>query len=131
MTSHFSFGLAVQAVSVTRRDIDNGTSRSCTDCAIALALYRTLPLLGFHACYVRLMPYACFQEADGLEIGKNWNHRVFARMAVRDFPSGLVEWAMDFDEWADFNDDYGGSIRKPFRPDPVTFKFDWTKLQPV
>lgn len=140
MKSHFSFGLSVLPVEVNKRDINDGVSRSCRSCAIARALNRTLPRYGFIGCHVRLVPYASFADADGLEIYKDYQSMPIARLDVRDLPAGLIEWAMDFDDWSEFMHEYGGSRRAwkeatgsdyyPFPPEPISFIFNFGRIQP-
>lgn len=139
--SQFAFGISVLPVSVTETDIEHGGARNCEGCAIARALNRALPRLGFVDCYVRLSPYAAFTEALGLEIFTHWPHRSVGRIPAGDLPAGLVEWAIDFDEWAEFHE-YGSveawregegktdteEYWPPFRPEPVSFVFNFGKL---
>lgn len=118
-----------------------GDSRSCSRCAVAIALNRTLPLLGFRDCFVELAPYAAWMEARGLELFQRWNEPI-ARLAVKHFPDQLIEWTMDFDEWASFRDEhnyslkswreeYGRDADRPFNPLPTTFLFNFGKLSPI
>ncbi len=138
MKAQFSFGLAVQAVHVTERDIQLGEARSCSNCAIARALNRQLPLFGFQECHVRLTPYGAFTTPDGLEI-EDWRHNTVATLKPEHLPKGLVEWAMDFDEWSEFVEE--GSDKRawqkksggepgeyPFKPEPVSFVFNFGNL---
>jgi hypothetical protein len=141
MKAHFSFGLSVLPVVVTASDIEHGNSRDCTGCAIARALNRTLPRLGFANCHVRLSPYAAWTTPEGLEILQDYGSRFnpLAKLAAKDLPRGLVEWAIDFDEWAEFRDEYGQSLTswretygrdadRPHHPEPTEFIFNFGKL---
>lgn len=141
MNAHFSFShslLANMTVQVTKQDINEGASRSFHGCAIALALNRALPSFGFQNCYVRLAPYACFSDARGLEIFGEYGDKPVAYLSSRELPSGLIEWAMEFDDWSEFQDDYSCSKREwkeargtdyPFRPDPISFVFNLSLLK--
>lgn len=135
--SQFSFGLSLLHVSVTARDITQGVSRSCTGCAIAQAVNRSLPRLGFTECHAELVPYALFADPKGLEIWQGY-HRLVGNIPASDLPDGLVEWAIEFDDWAEFQDEHGGCKQAwraanrnsdyPFKPTPVSFTFDMGKL---
>lgn len=141
MKSHFSFGLSVIPVIVTEHDIEHGVARDCQGCAIARALNRTLPRLGFKDCHVELVPYAAFTSAPGLDIIQNYPRKVVGNLPPDELPDGLLEWAMDFDEWSEFNE--YGSVREwraytgrkaidydpPFRPEPISFIFNFGQLQ--
>lgn len=141
--SRFSFGLSLLSVQVTKDDISHGISRDCRSCAIARALNRTLPNLGLNDHWVRLTPYAAFSDSPGLEIFKGFSAWEVGTIPPRDLPDGLIEWAMEFDDWAEFKeyvsvkswrentgkraDDYP----IPIRPKPITFVFNFSKLQTI
>jgi hypothetical protein len=141
MNSQFSFGLAVLPACVTKRDIADGVSRDCYSCAISIALNRTLPRLGFNCCFVKLSPYAVFADPDGLVIFRDYPCVEVGRIAVEHLPDGLLEWAMEFDDWSEFHEygsvkewrlDTGKKSRDyppPRRPEPISFVFDWGKLK--
>ena len=120
-------------VRVTNRDIIDGESRSCSSCALALAINRALP--GDWCCEV--VPYAAFVEADGIRFyrekyGPWWGAQ---RLPVKHLPEGLIEWAMEFDDWKEYRqlgakawkEENGGDDR-PLRPEPWEFDLDLTKL---
>jgi len=120
---------------VTSHDIAEGTGRSCSSCPIALAITRALrEHLGTIDFIVNFVPYACFVEPRGLE-ALSWSRRdVLAHVPVDELPEELGEFAINFDDWDDFecmndeeriewnracgnDDDY-----EPWKPQPFEFE---------
>lgn len=126
-------------VSVTPHDIAEGVGRSCSACPIALAITRTLrEHLKTMDFVVEFVPYAAFVEPRGLEV-LSWSRRdVLAHIPAYELPDALEEFAMDFDDWEDFecmndceriewnrergnDDDY-----EPWKPQPFDFEIELT-----
>lgn len=132
MIAGFSFGRSRLVVRVTRSHINRGQARSCYRCAVALALMdalreRRLPQWG-----INFSPYACWVTPTGLTLSADpFNGSEFANLPADKLPAGLAEWAIGFDDWAEWQET-GGAAKEwekktgchPFRPQPAVFVFD-------
>ena len=131
MHGGFSFARSRLVVPVTREHIHMGHARSCTKCAVILALRDALEAGGWPHWGLRLTPYACWVEADGLILSTSepWGSE-FARMRPSDLPDGLIDWTMEFDAWAE-QEEEGESDGEYQEPAPTTFVFDMGCFQPI
>lgn len=128
-------------VDVTKSDINNGNGRDCRSCAIARALNRVLPTIGYDTGgifghYAWVSPYAFFADT-GIEIRQSNN--TILRLPVQRFPNQLIEWSMTFDDWTDSifmtlkewrkatSAEPGG---RPVKPWPVKFLLNLDDFEP-
>ena len=115
-------------VSVTAEDIENGIGRECGNCPIALAVLRALP--NCHWSTRVWFTYQGFGVAGRLEITQGTKATV--TIPNWDFPDGLEEFAMDFDDWSDrrlydSDEEYLEEMDKedvPFPPEPFEFELE-------
>jgi hypothetical protein len=144
------------AIRVTRKHISDGEARSCSQCAIAQALWHNQERMGFPKSEYSfdVKPYGCWTSPEELGIVlRDDSYDDIARIPVGSLPqiviSGLDagmynepmdEWAMAWDEWAEsrgipirewreehgHEDDY-----RPYRPGPCSFVLDFNAMVAV
>jgi hypothetical protein len=134
-------------IDVARKHIADGEARSCYSCAIAQALWHNQERMGFRKgeWSFEVVPYACFTDARGIVLQQRFGGDE-ARLDAEQLPDvvprnadwrvyteGMVQWAIEFDDWADarhmtlrewrqktsYDEDY-----KPPRPWPMSFVLD-------
>lgn len=136
-------------IRVQEKDIAHGEAHSCTDCAIARALWRNMDRMGLDGTWdrVRVTPYGALCDVEGIYVKREGYERWEKSTGEDEMPDVVMQrdyfeqmetWARHFDEWAELKfrtlaewreehgeeDDY-----RPWRPYPCRFVLDMTALK--
>jgi hypothetical protein len=142
------------AIQVTRKHIEDGEARSCNTCAVAQALWHNQDRMRLPRSQYRfaLEPYGFFSSVRGIVLSRKFSSvddQVLpvkllpdlapARTKENFHPESMVEWAMQFDDWAESR---GMSLKEwrsergyqkddyPCRPAPASFVLDLDAFKP-
>lgn len=141
-------------IPVTAKHISDGEARSCSTCAIALALWDRQEEMGFSRSDYRfeVTPYGAWveQERLGMTIEGRWSFEIVRRLAQlpsliytwggRAYSDSMEEWAMAWDDWAEsrymtlseWRDKHGYyNGERPARPGPTSFVLSLDAFQKV
>lgn len=138
------------AVRVTRKNISDGEARNCNTCAIAQALWHNQERMGLpRSTYsFEVSPYGAFSSPRGIVLRRyddsekrippvDLPELVLGQSAKHIFQEGLSEWAMRWDDWAEFRYMSAKEWRElydedlPYRPGPCSFVLDLDAMQEV
>jgi hypothetical protein len=145
------------AVRVTKKHIDDGDARNCFSCAISQALWHNQERMGLskYEYNFRVVPYACMTEADGLVLEPKYGGDGALHIPDDELPDmvsegkgykgripneGMIEWAMEFDDWGDsrcmslseWREERGyDDGERPYRPSPASFVLDLDAMVPL
>lgn len=146
-------GHRLYAIRVTRKHISDGQARSCQSCAISQALWHNQERMGFtrgryDSARFEVAPYGCFVDPRGItlrENGDDYKERQLLDMpdlcgvtrSGKIYSDSMVEWAMNWDEWAESREISLTEWREkhgyekgdfPCRPCPASFVLDLSAL---
>lgn len=153
-------------VEVTELHMKRGQARNCSQCAISQALWSAQERWGMAKeefdFYVN--PYGAYTDPEGIRLRVNrWNHSEFyVATGVEALPDvvihferdgerfmtgqSLVEWAQEFDEWAEWRDGEVSTAEwakqqgidleeepdaEPTPPSPMSFVLDLSTFQDI
>lgn len=145
------------AVRVTQKHINDGDARNCFSCAISQALWHNQERMGLskYEFGFRVVPYACMVEADGLVLEPKYSGEGALHIPDDELPDmvfegkgykghipheGMIEWAMEFDDWGDsrgvslseWREERGyDDGERPYPPSPASFVLDLDAMQPM
>lgn len=138
-------------IPVTKKNIDDGQARDCSQCAIAQALYSSQERMGLDRFNYRfeVSPYGAWTESRGIVLNGSYGGDEQWRIPVEHLPQmvinyrrkgfassyneGMMEWAMRFDEWEEsrgvslkeWREEHGyDKDEYPNRPSPCAFVLD-------
>lgn len=137
-------------VRVTRKHITNGEARNCNTCAIAQALWHNQERMGLdrREFSFEVSPYGAFTDPRGIVLRPSYGDgpelhvpvMELPKMAIgifnkRPYSESMQEWAMAFDDWAEYRFMSASDWREersedlPYRPNPCAFVFDADALK--
>lgn len=141
------------AIPITARNIRDGEARSCSFCAVAQALHQHQKRMGFDPSDfdMRLEPYGLFQVVRGIVAEGRCSDMPTVAIPVDELPlivparksgkvygTSMVEWAMEYDNWADAREEGAREWRKrtgndytPGRPLASSFVLDLDAFAPA